>query len=57
LQGFALTGEPLWIAPLPGPVFDFRVSRDGRYVAAATDRALYFFDTRPLMGPKAELQK
>jgi outer membrane protein assembly factor BamB len=57
LQGFALTGELLWIAPLPGPMFDFRVSRDGRYVAAATDRALYFFDTRPLVGPKAELQK
>ncbi|MDQ3830113.1 MAG: PQQ-binding-like beta-propeller repeat protein [Candidatus Tectomicrobia bacterium] len=57
LQGFALTGELLWIAPLPGPMFDFRVSRDGRYVAAATDRALYFFDTRALAGPKAELQK
>jgi outer membrane protein assembly factor BamB len=57
LQGFALTGELLWVAPLPGPMLDFRVSRDGRYVAAATDRALYFFDTRPLTGPKAELQK
>jgi hypothetical protein len=57
LQGFALTGELLWVAQLPGPMLDFRVSRDGRYVAAATDRALYFFDTRPLAGPKAELQK
>jgi hypothetical protein len=57
LQGFALTGEPLWGAPLPGPMFDFRVSRNGRYIAAATDRALYFFDTRPLAGLKAELQK
>lgn len=57
LQGFALTGELLWIAPLPDPMFDFRVSRDGRYIAAATDRALYFFDTRSLTGPKAELQK
>jgi hypothetical protein len=57
LQGFALTGELLWIAPVPDPLFDFRVSRDGRYIAAATDRALYFFDTRPTEGPKAELQK
>ena len=57
LQGFALTGELLWVAPLPDPIFDFRVSRDGRYIAAATDRALYFFDTRVLTGPKAELLK
>jgi outer membrane protein assembly factor BamB len=57
LQGFALTGELLWIAPVPEPIFDFRVSRDGRYIAAATDSALYFFDTRLVEGPKAELQK
>jgi hypothetical protein len=57
LQGFALTGELLWLAPLPGPLFDFRVSRDGRYIAAVTDHALYFFDTRLLAGPKAELPK
>jgi outer membrane protein assembly factor BamB len=57
LQGFALTGEPLWMAPVPEPIFDFRVSRDGRYIAAATDNTLYFFDTRPTESPKAELQK
>jgi outer membrane protein assembly factor BamB len=57
LQGFALTGELLWVAPVPEPIFDFRVSRDGRYIAAATDSTLYFFDTRPIEGPKAELQK
>jgi outer membrane protein assembly factor BamB len=57
LQGFALTGELLWMAPVPDPIFDFRVSRDGRYIAAATDSTLYFFDTRPVEGPKAELQK
>jgi outer membrane protein assembly factor BamB len=57
LQGFALTGELLWMAPVPEPVFDFRVSRDGRYIAAATDSTLYFFDTRPVEGPKAELQE
>jgi outer membrane protein assembly factor BamB len=56
LQGFALTGSPLWIAPVPAPVFDFRVSRDGRYVAAATDTALYFFDTRPLENQKAAIE-
>ena len=56
LQGFALTGSPLWIAPVPDPVFDFRVSRDGRYVAAATDTTLYFFDTRPLENQKAAIE-
>jgi hypothetical protein len=55
LQGFALTGKPLWVAPLPEPIFDFRVSRDGRYVAAATNTTLYFFDTRPLESQKAEI--
>ena len=57
LQGFALTGRLLWVAPLPGPIFDFRVSHDGRYIAAATDSTLYFFDTQPVEGPKAELQQ
>jgi outer membrane protein assembly factor BamB len=57
LQGFALTGEVLWEALVPEPIFDFRVSRDGRYVAAASDNTVYFFDTRPLEGQKAELQK
>jgi outer membrane protein assembly factor BamB len=56
LQGFGMAGEVRWIAPLPAPIFDFRVSRDGRYVAAATDHALYFFDTREVDGPKAHLQ-
>jgi hypothetical protein len=56
LQGFALTGTPLWVAPVPEPIFDFRVSRDGRYVAAATDTTLYFFDTRPLESQKAEIE-
>jgi outer membrane protein assembly factor BamB len=56
LQGFTLSGERLWTAPLPGPIFDFRVSRDGRYIAAATDSALYFFDTHTIERPKAELQ-
>jgi outer membrane protein assembly factor BamB len=57
LEGFALTGEPLWVAPLPEPIFDFRVSRDGRYIAAATDSTLYFFDTQLVEEPKAELQR
>jgi outer membrane protein assembly factor BamB len=57
LQGFALTGRPLWVAPLPEPIFDFRVSHDGRYIAAATDSTLYFFDTQLVEGPKAELHK
>jgi len=57
LQGFAMTGRLLWVAPLPEPIFDFRVSRDGRYVAAATDSTLYFFDTQLGEGPKAELQQ
>jgi outer membrane protein assembly factor BamB len=57
LQGFALTGKLLWVAPLPEPIFDFRVSHDGRYIAAATDSTLYFFDTQPVEGPKAELQQ
>jgi outer membrane protein assembly factor BamB len=57
LQGFTLTGRLLWVAPLPEPLFDFRVSHDGRYIAAATDSTLYFFDTQPLDGPKAELQR
>jgi outer membrane protein assembly factor BamB len=57
LQGFALTGRPLWVAPLPEPIFDFRMSHDGRYLAAATDSTLYFFDTQPVEGPKAELPK
>ena len=55
LQGFALTGSPLWVAPVPEPIFDFRVSHDGRYVAAATDTALYFFDTQPVDSQKAEI--
>jgi hypothetical protein len=55
LQGFALTGSPLWVAPVPDPIFDFRVSRDGRYIAAATDTTLYFFDTRPRQSQKAEI--
>jgi outer membrane protein assembly factor BamB len=57
LQGFALTGDPLWVAPVPEPIFDFRVSRDGRYIAAATDTALYFFETPPVDSQKAELQR
>jgi outer membrane protein assembly factor BamB len=59
LQGFALTGQLLWTAPVPNPIVDFRVSRDGRYMAATTDSTLYFFDTRPVEveGSKAELQK
>jgi outer membrane protein assembly factor BamB len=57
LQGFALTGELLWIAPVPEPIFDFRVSRDGRYIAAATDHAVYFFDTHTVVGPKAQLHE
>jgi outer membrane protein assembly factor BamB len=57
LQGFTLTGKTLWVAPLPEPIFDFRVSHNGRYIAAATDSALYFFDTQPVEGPKAELEK
>jgi hypothetical protein len=55
LQGFALTGSPLWVAPVPEPIFDFRVSHDGRYVAAATDTALYFFDTQPVESQKVEI--
>lgn len=55
LQGWALTGSPAWVAPVPEPIFDFRVSRDGRYVAAATDATLYFFDTRPDESRKAEV--
>ena len=55
LQGFALTGNPLWVAPVPEPIFNFRVSHDGRYVAAATDTALYFFDTRLVESQKAEI--
>jgi outer membrane protein assembly factor BamB len=57
LQGFTLTGRLLWVAPLLEPLFDFRVSHDGRYVAAATDSTLYFFDIQPIEGPKAELQR
>ncbi|MBI3328225.1 MAG: hypothetical protein HYZ81_16170 [Nitrospinae bacterium] len=55
LQGFTLAGELRWVAPVPGPIFDFRASRDGRYIAAATDNALYFFDTHPAAGAKAHL--
>jgi len=57
LQGFALTGKLLWVAPLPEPIFDFRVSHDGRYIAAATDNTVYFFDTQPIEGPQAERQQ
>jgi hypothetical protein len=57
LQGFALTGDALWVAPVPEPIFDFRVSRDGRYVAAATDTTLHFFDTRLVENQKVELQQ
>ena len=57
LQGFALTGSLLWVAPVPEPMFDFRVSHDGRYVAAATDTTLYFFDTQPVDSQKAEAQR
>jgi outer membrane protein assembly factor BamB len=57
VQGFALTGELLWIAPVPEPIFDFRVSRDGRYIAAATDSAVYFFDTQFSEDAKAQLQQ
>jgi outer membrane protein assembly factor BamB len=57
LQGFALTGSLLWVAPVPEPMFDFRVSHDGRYVAAATDTTLYFFDTQPVDSQKAEVQR
>lgn len=55
LVGFALTGELLWVAPVPGPIFDFRVSRDGRYISVATDNALYFFETSPLARQKVQL--
>jgi outer membrane protein assembly factor BamB len=57
LQGFALTGGLLWVAPVPEPMFDFRVSNDGRYVAAATDTTLYFFDTQPVDSQKAEVHR
>jgi outer membrane protein assembly factor BamB len=57
LQGFALSGELLWAAPVPEPIFDFRVSRDGRYIVAATDHAVYFFDTQAVAEPKAQLQE
>jgi hypothetical protein len=57
LQGFALTGSPLWVAPVPAPIFDFRVSHDGRYIAAATDHSLHFFDTQLVATQKAEIQK
>jgi hypothetical protein len=50
-----VTGGLMWVAPVPEPIFDFRVSRDGRYVAAATDATLYFFDTRPDESQKAEI--
>jgi outer membrane protein assembly factor BamB len=56
LQGFSLTGELLWIAPVPEPIFDFRVSRDGRYIAAVTNSTLFFFDTQPIAGAKVQLQ-
>lgn len=56
LQGFSLAGELLWMAPVPEPIFDFRVSRDGRYIAAATDSTLFFYDTQPIAGAKAQLQ-
>jgi outer membrane protein assembly factor BamB len=55
LQGFALTGNPLWVAPVSKPIFDFRVSQDGRYIAAATDTTLFFFDTRSVESQKAEI--
>lgn len=54
LRGFTLTGEALWTAPIPEPIFDFRVSRDGRYIAAATEHTLYFFDVHSTEGSKAE---
>jgi outer membrane protein assembly factor BamB len=57
LQGYAISGELLWIAPIPAPIFDFRVSRDGRYIAAATDHGVYFFDTRTVAGPEAQLHR
>jgi outer membrane protein assembly factor BamB len=57
LQGFTLTGIPLWVAPVPAPIFNFRVSHDGRYIAAATDHSLHFFDTQPIETQKAEIQK
>ncbi len=57
LQGFALTGELLWVAPVPGPIFDFRVSRDGHYVAAATDHGLYFYDTWSAEASEARLKE
>lgn len=57
LQGFALTGGLLWVAPMPGPIFDLRVSRDGRYVAAVTDDALYFFDTHAATNAEAALKE
>jgi hypothetical protein len=57
LQGFTLSGSLAWVAPVPEPIFDFRVSHDGRYVAAATDTALYFFDTRPAEDRKAEVHQ
>jgi hypothetical protein len=55
LQGFGLAGGLLWVAPVPGPIFDLRVSRDGRYLAAVTDDSLYFFDTQPAAGAEAAL--
>lgn len=55
VQGFGLAGGLLWVAPVPGPIFDLRVSRDGRYLAAVTDDSLYFFDTQPAVGAEAAL--
>jgi hypothetical protein len=57
VQAFALNGELLWIAPVPEPIFNFRVSRDGRYIAAATDHGVYFFDTDAVAGPEAQLHQ
>jgi outer membrane protein assembly factor BamB len=56
LQGFALTGQLLWPAPVPEPIVDFRVSRDGRYIAVATNSTLFFYDTPPTAGAKVQLQ-
>jgi hypothetical protein len=56
LQGFSLTGQLLWEAPVPEPIFDFRVSRDGRYIAVATNSTLFFYDTHPTAGAKVQLQ-
>jgi outer membrane protein assembly factor BamB len=56
LQGFSLAGELLWVAPVPEPIFDFQVSRDGRYIAATTDTILFFYDTQPVQGAKADIQ-